>query len=263
MNDGKLYNVYSDLLNFLPFIDPKIIRQYDREFLLFQIVSDKDIHTLKIVHYKDGFCVEISNFNKGYNRTIITSDVFKCVEDLFIEFNELDSLSIEALNASVNCNIDRYTENFTEDHIVYNIIGHIIDVKVIDNSFEVVLTKFDYISKSYKFNNAYEVFRFISFIIIGYIIQYFNNRNDMMLDLILDLYMEYGYKNVFIRDNDDEDAADISIRLKTPNGDMYFSYDFGNILCEFYQELAYERVYHHNILETCDDVLDWIAAKNR
>ena len=87
----------------------------------------------------------------------------------------------------------------------------------------------------------------------------------MMIDLILDLYTEYGYKNIFIRDNDveDDNGEDVSIRLITPNGDMYFTYDDGKIYCEFYQELDSERIYHNNTLDTCDDVLDWIARKSK
>lgn len=94
---------------------------------------------------------------------------------------------------------------------------------------------------------------------------YFDDRNDMMLDLILDLYTEYGYRNIFIRDNDveDDNGEDVSIRLITPNGDMYFTYDDGKIYCEFYQELDSERIYHNNTLDTCDDVLDWIARKSK
>lgn len=263
MSNFNLYTVYNDLLTFLPGTKPMIVNQYDNTYILAHIIAEDKINVLKITQDDGLFCIELSNFKTGYNRALVSRDPFKSVENLFIEFNNLDSLSIESLNVVVTHDLGKFTRDFTNDHIVYDIRGYIIDVKLIDESFEVTLSKFDYTSKPYRFSNAYEVFRFLVFIILQYIQMYFDDRNDMMLDLILDLYTEYGYKNVFIRDNNDEDAEDVSIRLITPNGDMYFSYDFGNILCEFYQELDSERIYHNNTLDTCDDVLDWIARKSK
>lgn len=263
MSNFNLYYVYNDLLTFLPGIKPILINQYDNTYILAHIITECSINVLKITRDDSLFGIELSNFKTGYNRALVTKDPFKSVEDLFIEFNDLDGLSIESLNASVNRDLGRYTKDFTNDHIVYDIRGYVIDVKLVDESFKVTLSKSDYTSKPYRFSNAYEVFRFLTFIILQYIQLYFDDRNDMMLDLILDLYSEYGYRNVFIRDNDDEDAEDVSIRLITYNGDMYFSYAYDKILCEFYQELAYERVYHNNLVDTCKDALKWIANKNR
>ena len=265
MSNFNLYTVYNDLLTFLPGTKPMIINQYDNTYILAHIITEDNIYVLKITHNDESFCIELSNFKTGYIHAFATKDPFKWVEDQFIEFNELDILSIEALNLSVTHDLGKFTRDFTNDHIVYNIRGYIIDVKLIDESFEVTLSKSDYTSKPYKFSNAYEVFRFLVFIILQYIQMYFDDRNDMMLDLILDLYTEYGYKNIFIRDNDveDDNGEDISIRLITPDGDMYFTYDDGKIYCEFYQELDSERIYHNNTLDTCDDVLDWITRKSK
>lgn len=265
MSNFNLYTVYNDLLTFLPGTKPMIVNQYDNTYILAHIIAEGSINILKITQDDGLFCIELSNFKTGYNRALVARDLFKSVENLFIEFNDLDSLSIEALNLSVTHNLGKFTRDFTNDHIVYDIRRYIIDVKLIDESFEVTLSKFDYTSKPYRFSNAYEVFRFLTFIILQYIQMYFDDRNDMMLDLILDLYIEYGYKNIFIRDNDveDDNGEDVSIRLITPNGDMYFTYDDGKIYCEFYQEIDYERIYHNNTLDTCDDVLDWIARKNK
>lgn len=265
MSNFNLYTVYNDLLTFLPGTKPMIVNLYDNTYILAHIIAEDSINVLKITHDDGLFCIEVSNFKTGYNRALVTRDPFKSVENLFIEFNNLDSLSIESLNAVVTHDLGKFTRDFTNDHIVYNIRGYIIDVKLIDESFEVTLSKFDYTSKPYRFSNAYEVFRFLVFIILQYIQMYFDDRNDMMLDLILDLYTEYGYKNIFIRDNDveDDNGEDISIRLITPNGDMYFTYDDGKIYCEFYQELDSERIYHNNTLDTCDDILDWIARKSK
>jgi len=265
MSNFNLYTVYNDLLTFLPGTKPMIVNQYDNTYILAHIITEGSIDVLKITQDDELFVIELSNFKTGYRHAFITKDPFKWVEDQFIEFNELDILSIEALNLSVTHDLGKFTRDFTNDHIVYDIIGYIIDVKLIDESFEVTLSKFDYTSKPYKFKNSYEVFRFLAFIILQYIQMYFNDRNDMMLDLILDLYAEYGYKNIFIRDNDvdNDNGEDVSIRLITPNGDMYFTYDDGKIYCEFYQELDSERIYHNNTLDTCDDVLDWIARKSK
>lgn len=266
MSNFNLYTVYNDLLTFLPSTKPMIVNQYDNTYILAHIITEGSINVLKITQDDGLYCIELSNFKTGYNRALVARDPFKSVENLFIEFNDLDSLSIESLNAVVTHDLGKFTRDFTNDHIVYDIRGYIIDVKLIDESFEVTLSKFDYVSKPYRFSNAYEVFRFLVFIILQYIQMYFDDRNDMMLDLILDLYTEYGYKNVFIRDNnidDSDDTGDVSIRLITPNGDMYFTYDDGKIYCEFYQELDSERIYHNNTLDTCDDVLDWIARKSK
>lgn len=265
MSNFNLYTVYNDLLTFLPGTKPMIINQYDNTYILAHIIAEGSINVLKITQDDGLYCIELSNFKTGYNRALVARDPFKSVENLFIEFNNLDSLSIEALNLSVTHDLGKFTRDFTNDHIVYNIREYIIDVKLIDESFEVTLSKSDYISKSYRFSNAYEVFRFLTFIILQYIQMYFDDRNDMMLDLILDLYTEYGYKNIFIRDNDveDDNGEDVSIRLITPNGDIYFTYDDGKIYCEFYQEIDSERIYHNNTLDTCDDVLDWIARKSK
>lgn len=265
MSNFNLYTVYNDLLTFLPGTKPMIVNQYDNTYILAHIIAEGSINILKITQDDELFVIELSNFKTGYRHAFIAKDPFKWIEDQFIEFNELDILSIEALNLSVTHDLGKFTRDFTNDHIVYDIRGYIIDVKLIDDSFEVTLSKFDYTSKPYRFGNAYEVFRFLTFIILQYIQMYFNDRNDMMLDLILDLYTEYGYKNIFIRDNDveDDNGEDVSIRLITPNGDMYFTYDDGKIYCEFYQELDSERIYHNNTLDTCDDVLDWIARKSK
>lgn len=265
MSEVNLYIVYNDLRTFLPGTKPMVISQYDNTYILAHIITDDSINVLKIIHDDESFYIEVSNFKTGYNRTLITRKPFKAIENLFIELNDLDSLSIESLNAAVSNDIGKFTRDFTNDHVVYGIRDYIIDVKLIDESFEVTLSKFDYTSKPYRFSNAYEVFRFISFIILQYVQMYFGNRNDMMLDLIMDLYTQFGYKNIFIRDNDveDDNGEDASIRLITPNGDMYFTYDDGKIYCEFYQELDFERIYHNNILDTCDNVLDWIARKSK
>jgi len=265
MSEGNLYTVYHDLRNFLPGTKPMIVNLYDNTYILAHIIAEDSINVLKITYEYGIFGIELSNFRTGYSRALVTRDPFKSVENLFIEFNDLDSLSIESLNAVVTHDLGKFTRDFTNDHIVYNIRGYIIDVKLIDESFEVTLSKSDYTSKPYKFKSAYEVTRFLAFVILQYIQMYFDDRNDMILDLILDLYTEYGYKNIFIRDNDveDDNGEDISIRLITPNGDMYFTYDDGKIYCEFYQELDYERIYHNNTLDTCDDVLDWIARKSK
>lgn len=265
MSNFNLYTVYNDLLTFLPGTKPMIVNKYDNTYILAHIIAEDKINVLKITQDDGLYCIELSNFKTGYNRALVARDLFKSVENLFIEFNDLDSLSIEALNLSVTHDLGKFTRDFTNDHIVYNIRGYIIDVKLIDESFEATLSKFDYTSKPYRFSNAYEVFRFLTFIILQYIQMYFDDRNDMMLDLILNLYSEYGYKNIFIRDNDveDDNGEDVSIRLITPNGDMYFTYDDDKIYCEFYQELDSERIYHNNTLDTCDDVLDWIARKNK
>lgn len=265
MSNFNLYTVYNDLLTFLPGTKPMIVNLYDNTYILAHIIAEDSINILKITHDDGSFCIELSNFKTGYRHDFTTRDPFKWVEDLFIDLNELDILSIEALNLSVTHDLGRYTRDFTNDHIVYDISGYVIDVKLVDESFEVTLSKSDYTSKPYRFSNAYEVFRFLVFIILQYIQMYFDDRNDMMLDLILDLYSEYGYKNIFIRDNDveDDNGEDVSIRLITPNGDMYFTYDDGKIYCEFYQELDSERIYHNNTLDTCDDVLDWITRKSK
>ena len=265
MSEANLYNLYSDLRTFLDYTNPLIINNYDNEYLLLQIISDTDINTLKVTSDEDSFCIALSNFKNGYSRALITRDPFKSIENLFIEFNDLDGLSTEALNAVIKRNIGKFTKFINEEFIVYNIRSYVIDVRVIDESFEVILSKFDYVSKPYRFSSAYEAFRFISFIITQYIYMYFDDQNDMLLDMILDLYVEHGYKNIFIRDNDAENdnGEEACIKLITPNGDMYFTYNDGKIECEFYQELEYENVYHNDILDTCDDVLDWIARKSK
>ena len=254
MSEVNLYIVYNDLRTFLPGTKPMVINQYDNTYILAHIITDDSINVLKITHDYESFYIEVSNFKTGYNRTLITRKPFKAIENLFIEINDLDGLSIESLNAAITQDLGRYTRDFTNDHIVYNIRGYIIDVKLIDESFEVTLSKDEYHSKSYRFKNAYEVFRFLTYIIIQYIQMYFDDRNDMMLDLILDLYVEFGYRNVFIRDDERED---VSIRLITPYGNMYFTYDESKIECEFYHELDDKRTYYSKTVDTCEEALDW------
>lgn len=254
MSDVNLYIVYNDLRTFLPGTKPMVISQYDNTYILAHIITEDSINVLKITQEYGVFGIELSNFRTGYNRALVTREPFKSVEDLFIEINDLDSLSIESLNASVNQDLGKFTRDFTNDHIVYNVRGYIIDVKLIDESFEVTLSKDEYHSKSYRFKNAYEVFRFLTYIITQYIQMYFDERNDMMLDLILDLYVEFGYRNVFIRDDDRED---VSIRLITPYGSRYFTYDNGKILCEFYHELDDKRTHYDKTVDTCGEALDW------
>lgn len=254
MSEVNLYIVYNDLRTFLPGTKPMVINQYDNTYILAHIITDDSINVLKITHDDESFYIEVSNFKTGYNRTLITRKPFKAIENLFIEINDLDGLSIESLNAAITQDLGRYTRDFTNDHIVYNIRGYIIDVKLIDESFEVTLSKDEYHSKSYRFKNAYEVFRFLTYIIIQYIQMYFDDRNDMMLDLILDLYVEFGYRNVFIRDDERED---VSIRLITPYGNMYFTYDESKIECEFYHELDDKRTYYSKTVDTCEEALDW------
>jgi len=254
MSDVNLYIVYNDLRTFLPSTKPMIVSQYDNTYILAHIITEGSINVLKITQEYGVFGIELSNFRTGYSRAIVTRDPFKSVENLFIEINDLDSLSIESLNAAVTQDLGRYTRDFTNDHIVYNVRGYVIDVKLIDESFEVTLSKDDYHSKSYRFKTAYEVFRFLTYIITQYIQMYFDERNDMMLDLILDLYIEFGYRNVFIRDDDRED---VSIRLITPYGSRYFTYDNGKIFCEFYHELDGKRTYYDKTVDTCEEALDW------
>lgn len=255
MSEGNLHIVYSDLRTFLPSTKPMIISQYDNTYILAHIITDDSINVLKITQEYGIFGIELSNFRTGYSRALVTREPFKSVENLFIEINDLDGLSIESLNAAVSNDLGKFTRDFTNDHIVYNIRGYVIDVKLIDESFEVTLSKDEYHSKSYRFKNAYEVTRFLSFIITQYIQIYFDDRNDMMLDLILDLYVEFGYRNVFIRHDDNRE--DVSIRLITPYGNMYFTYDDGKIFCEFYHELDDKRTYYSKTVDTCEEALDW------
>lgn len=254
MSEVNLYIVYNDLRTFLPSTKPMVISQYDNTYILAHIITEGSINVLKITQEYGVFGIELSNFRTGYSRAIVTRDPFKSVENLFIEINDLDSLSIESLNAAVTQDLGKFTRDFTNDHVVYNVRGYIIDVKLIDESFEVTLSKDEYHSKSYRFKTAYEVFRFLTYIITQYIQMYFDDRNDMMLDLILDLYVEFGYRNVFIRDDDRED---VSIRLITPYGSMYFTYDNGKIFCEFYHELDGKRTHYDKTVDTCEEALDW------
>lgn len=85
---------------------------------------------------------------------------------------------------------------------------------------------------------------------------YFDKQNDMMLDLIMDLYTQFGYKKVFIMPNTDG-KSNVSIRLITPYGDMYFTYNDGKILCEYYHELDGKRTYYDKTVDTCKEALDW------
>ena len=254
MGNVNLYIVYNDLRTFLPSTKPMVISQYDNTYILAHIIAEGSINVLKITQDDGLFVIELSNFKTGYNRALVSKDPFKSVENLFIEINDLDSLYIESLNATVTQDLGKYTRDFTNDHIVYNIRGYIIDVKLIDESFEVTLSKDEYHSKSYRFKTAYEVFRFLAYIITQYIQMYFDDQNDMMLDLILDLYVEFGYRNVFIRD---DERVDVSIRLITPHGNMYFTYDEGKIECEFYHELDGKRTYYDKTVDTCEEALDW------
>ena len=254
MSEVNLYIVYNDLRTFLPGTKPMVINQYDNTYILAHIITEDSINVLKITHDDESFYIEVSNFKTGYNRTLITRKPFKAIENLFIELNDLDGLSIESLNAAVSQDLGKFTRDLTNDHVVYGIRGYIIDVKLIDESFEVTLSKSDYTSKPYSFKNAYEVFRFLTYIITQYIQMYFDERNDMILDLILDLYVEFGYRNVFIRDDDRED---VSIRLITPYGSRYFTYDNGKIFCEFYHELDDKRTYYSKTVDTCEEALDW------
>lgn len=254
MSEVNLYIVYNDLRTFLPSTKPMVISQYDNTYILAHIITEGSINVLKITQEYGVFGIELSNFRTGYSRAIVTRDPFKSVENLFIEINDLDSLSIESLNASVSNDIGKFTRDITNDHVVYGIRDYIIDVKLIDESFEVTLSKDEYHSKSYRFKTAYEVFRFLTYIITQYIQMYFDERNDMMLDLILDLYVEFGYRNVFIRDDDRED---VSIRLITPYGSRYFTYEDGKIFCEFYHELDDKRTYYSKTVDTCEEALDW------
>ena len=255
MSEGNLYTVYHDLRNFLPGTKPMVVNQYDNTYILAHIITDDSINVLKITYEYGIFGIELSNFRTGYNRALVTRDPFKSVEDLFIEINDLDSLSIESLNAVVSNDLGKFTRDITNDHVVYGIRDYIIDVKLIDESFEVTLSKSDYTSKLYRFKTAYEVTRLLSFIITQYIQIYFDERNDMMLDLILDLYVEFGYRNVFIRHDDNKEDA--SIRLITPYGSRYFTYDNGKIFCEFYHELDDKRTYYSKTVDTCEEALDW------
>lgn len=255
MSEGNLYTVYHDLRNFLPGTKPMIVNQYDNTYILAHIITDDSINVLKITYEYGIFGIELSNFRTGYSRALVTRDPFKSVENLFIEINDLDGLSIESLNAVVSNDLGKFTRDITNDHVVYGIRDYIIDVKLIDESFEVTLSKSDYTSKPYRFKTAYEVTRFLAFIITQYIQIYFDERNDMMLDLILDLYVEFGYRNVFIRHDDNKE--DVSIRLITPYGSRYFTYDNGKIFCEFYHELDGKRTYYSKTVDTCEEALDW------
>jgi hypothetical protein len=255
MSEGNLYTVYHDLRNFLPGTKPMVINQYDNTYILAHIITDDSINVLKITHDYGIFGIELSNFRTGYSRALVTRDPFKSVENLFIEINDLDGLSIESLNAVVSNDLGKFTRDITNDHVVYGIRDYIIDVKLIDESFEVTLSKSDYTSKPYRFKTAYEVTRLLSFIITQYIQIYFDERNDMMLDLILDLYVEFGYRNVFIRHDDNRE--DISIRLITSYGSRYFTYDNGKIFCEFYHELDGKRTHYSKTVDICEEALDW------
>lgn len=255
MSEVNLYIVYNDLRTFLPGTKPMVISQYDNTYILAHIITEDSINVLKITRDDESFYIEVSNFKTGYNRTLITRKPFKAIENLFIEFNDLDGLSIESLNAVVSNDLGKFTRDITNDHVVYGIRDYIIDVKLIDESFEVALSKDEYHSKPYRFKTAYEVTRLLSFIITQYIQIYFDERNDMMLDLILDLYVEFGYRNVFIRHDDSRE--DVSIRLITPYGNMYFTYDNGKIFCEFYHELDGKRTHYSKTVDTCEEALDW------
>lgn len=255
MSEGNLYTVYHDLRNFLPGTKPMVVNQYDNTYILAHIITDDSINVLKITYEYVIFGIELSNFRTGYSRAIVTRDPFKSVENLFIEINDLDGLSIESLNAVVSNDLGKFTRDITNDHVVYGIRDYIIDVKLIDESFEVTLSKSDYTSKPYRFKTAYDVTRLLSFIITQYIQIYFDERNDMMLDLILDLYVEFGYRNVFIRHDDNKE--DVSIRLITPYGSRYFTYDDGKIFCEFYHELDGKRTHYSKTVDTCEEALDW------
>ena len=255
MSEGNLYTVYHDLRNFLPGTSPMIVSQYDNTYILAHIITEDSINVLKITYEYGIFGIELSNFRTGYSRALVTRDPFKSVEDLFIEINDLDGLSIESLNAAVSNDLGKFTRDITNDHVVYGIRDYIIDVKLIDESFEVTLSKSDYTSKPYRFETAYEVTRFLAFISLQYIKMYFDERNDMMLDLILDLYVEFGYRNVFIRHDDNKE--DVSIRLITPYGSRYFTYDDGKIFCEFYHELDGKRTHYSKTVDTCEEALDW------
>lgn len=67
INQDNLYNVYFKLRQFLPSINPMIIRSYNKEYILAYIIYNKDdINTLKI-HYDQetkSFCTSVSNFKK-------------------------------------------------------------------------------------------------------------------------------------------------------------------------------------------------------
>lgn len=252
-----LYTLYAKLREFLPSISPMLIRNYDDEYILAHIIyNDDDINTLKILYdvETESFYTKVSNFKNGYHKTII-GDPFKSVEKLFVEYSRLDGLSIQALNYAVCRTINIYT-SYTDTYIRYNIRDYIITIDIIDDKFELTLSKGDYTSKVYSFTNGYEVYRFITYFVLQYVKMYFDESNDMMLDLILDLYIEFGYRNVFISPNEDM-KSDTSIRLITPYGDMYFSYHEDRILCEYYHELDGKRTYYSKTVDTCKEALDY------
>ena len=259
IDQDNLYNVYFKLRQFLPSINPMFIRSYNKEYILAYIIyNEDDINTLKIYYDAEtkSFCTSVSNFKKGYDMTII-GDPFESVEKLFIEYNKLDGISIPELNYAVS-HIILPANDFTDTHIRYNIRDYIINIDIIDNGneFELTLSNDDYKSKSYRFISGYDVFNFIQFMLQYYIKMYFDKQNDMMLDLIMDLYTQFGYRKVFIMPNTDG-KSNVSIRLITPYGDMYFTYNDGKILCEYYHELDGKRTYYDKTVDTCKEALDW------
>ena len=87
MSNFNLYTVYNDILTFLPGTKPMVISQYDNTYILAHIIAEDSINVLKITHDDGLFCIEVSNFKTGYNRALVSRDLFKSVENLFIEFN--------------------------------------------------------------------------------------------------------------------------------------------------------------------------------
>ena len=118
MSEGNLYTVYHDLRNFLPGTKPMVINQYDNTYILAHIITEGSINVLKITQEYGVFGIELSNFRTGYSRALVTRDPFKSVENLFIEINDLDGLSIESLNASVSNDLGKFIRDFTNDHVV-------------------------------------------------------------------------------------------------------------------------------------------------
>lgn len=225
----KLYDVYTELLEF-GFIKPMIVNRYHTdEYILVHIFSENDVDVCKIVKTTDDdiFAILVTNFQKD-SVDCFEGDPVAFIIDRFIEANGLDKLDVKVLAGLINRTCNDMIVKSVIATSAYTILcrSFKISIDVVDGMFKVLFYADNYTGPIYKFKTGFEAFKFIYYIKRSGINRFsYNKTIAPLLKLALDLYLKFGDDDInqITTLADDNSIDNTVVKLQSKNGYMAFS----------------------------------------
>lgn len=255
----RLVDVYNELSNYNFIQHPMLIRHYNDEYILVHIISYNSVSVCKISYSEETstFTTMITNFQKDGTESY-SGDPIEIIINEFISSNELDEIDCDALSRAIHTH-DIQMSHDKDGVYIIRCKSFNIEIEVENDMFEAKLCSETYHSPIYRFENGFDLFKFICFLKYQAIKIDFNEANSNLLTIATELYLEFGNNVVLLPGIGTEVSG---VKLQEEDGYMFFSIDtLTNTTIRCKVDRYDDKFYCECSSDSYEDILDF-AFKN-